>query len=74
MPLMKILSSRLIRPWTKLGRKKHLKILEDGRDKLVDIAEAVHAGMVDKLDDKLAEINEEILSNKGVSRVWLRNS
>jgi hypothetical protein len=40
----------------------------------VDIAEAVHAGMVDKLDDKLAEINEEILCNKGVSRVWLRYS
>jgi hypothetical protein len=41
-----------------------LKILEDGRDKLVNMAEAIHTETEDKLEDKFVELNE-ILSNKG---------
>ncbi len=43
----------------------YLKILKSGRDKLVNIAEAVPAEMEDRSEDELVEVNEEILYNKG---------
>jgi hypothetical protein len=43
----------------------NLRILLDGRDKLVNIAECIHIKTEDKPKDKLAEFNEEILHNKG---------
>jgi hypothetical protein len=42
-----------------------LKILEDGRDKLVSLADALHAEIEDKTGEELIKLNEEILYKKG---------
>jgi hypothetical protein len=42
-----------------------LKILEDGRDKLVSLADALHAEIEDKTGKELIKLNEEILYKKG---------
>lgn len=41
-----------------------LKILDNGQDKLVNIAEAVHTGTDEKSEDVLIELNDEIIYNK----------
>jgi hypothetical protein len=55
--------------WKGLGNRRppktRLKILEDGRDKLVSLADALHAEIEEKTGEELIKLNEEILYNKG---------
>ncbi len=41
------------------------KILKDGRDKLVNLADTMHEEAEDKTHEELIKLNEEILYNKG---------
>jgi hypothetical protein len=42
----------------------HLKILKDGRGKLVNLAELIQTKAEDKSREKLGELNSEVLFNK----------
>jgi hypothetical protein len=42
-----------------------LKILKDGRDKLVNLADTMHEEAEDKTHEELIMLNEEIPYNKG---------
>ncbi len=41
-----------------------LKILEDGRDKLMNLADAMHAEAEDKMGEELIQLNGKILYKK----------
>jgi hypothetical protein len=47
------------------GCRTRLKILKDGRDKLVNLADTMHEEAEDKTHEELIKLNEEILYNKG---------
>jgi hypothetical protein len=49
-----------------------LKILEGGRDKLVNLADTMHNEVEDKTHEELIKRHEELLYKKGTCRTQLR--